>query len=274
MSNASNFLEDAVLNHFFRNNAVASPAQVFLALYRTDPTDFDTGQEISGGGYVRQRIIFNAPVPSGGASTISNSAVISFPEATADWTAPGETVGFWGIRTAVTGGSLLAYGEFRDDGRQNNGKYPVSMFDQYTVGAGRINIQFNNRSSNWLQSAVLNHFFRNTATTGSAQVFLALYKSDPTNEDIGVEITYTGYARQAITFDAPTQVGGAAVIRNSTVLNFPIPAVDLGSIPFFGIRSAASGGNLLAFAPWAVAKEIFNGMQFSVSIGNLEVSLQ
>ena len=273
MSNASNFLEDAVLNHFFRNNAVASPAQVFLALYRSDPTDFDTGQEISGGGYARQRITFNAPVPSGSVSTITSNFDIQFPEATADWTNAGETVGFWGIRTAVTGGNLLAYGEFKDEGRQNDGKYSVTRFDQFTVPAGRINIQFNNRASNWLRNSVLNHFFRNTAVTGSAQVFLALYISDPTSEDIGVEVTYSGYTRQAITFDAPTQVSGVAVIRNTTVLNFPIPGTDLGSIPFFGIRSAVTGGNLLAFAPWTVAKEIFAGMQFSVSTGNLEVTM-
>jgi len=274
MSNASNFLEDAVLNHFFRNNAVAAPPQVFLALYRTDPTDFDTGQEISGGGYIRQQITFNAPIPQGNISSITNNANIQFPEATADWTTGSETVGFWGIRTALTGGNLLAYGEFRDEGRQNDGKYAVTRFDQFTVPAGRIIIQFNNRSSNWLRNAVLNHFFRNTAITASSQVFLGLYISDPTSEDIGVEVSYPGYARQVITFDAPSQSGGAAVIRNSTVLNFPIPEVNVGSIPFFGIRSAATGGNLMAFAPWAVAKEIFAGMQFSVSAGNLEVSMQ
>jgi hypothetical protein len=121
---------------------------------------------------------------------------------------------------------------------------------------------------------VLNHFFRNTAVTGASQVFLGLYISDPTSEDIGVEVSYPGYARQGITFDAPAQTAGAAVIRNSTILNFPIPEVDIGSIPFFAIRSAATGGNLLAYAPWAVAKEIFAGMQFSISVGNLEVSMQ
>jgi len=274
MSNASNFLEDAVLNHFFRNSAVASPSQVFLALYRTNPTDFDTGLEVSGGGYARQRIIFSPPVQSGGASTISNSDAIQYPEATSDWTGTGETVGFWGIRTALTGGNLLAYGEFTDEGRQNNGKYAVTRFDQYNVGVGRINIRFNNRASNWLQNAVLNHFFRNTAVSGPAQIFLALYISDPTADDIGIETAYTGYARQMVTFDTPTQVGGAAVIRNSAVLNFPIPSLDIGTVAFFGLRSASAGGNLLAFAPWSVAKEIFAGMQFSVSAGNLEVSLQ
>ena len=274
MSNASNFLEDALLNHFFRNTAATSPSQVFLALYKTDPTDFDTGQEVSGGGYARQPITFNAPIPAGSVRSITNAAAIQFPEATADWTTGNETVGFWGIRTALTGGNLLAYGEFKDEGRQNDGKYPVTRFDQFIIPAGRIVIQFNNRASNWLRNAALNHFFRNTAVTGASQVFLGLYISDPTADDVGIEVSYTGYQRQAVSFDAPSQTGGAAVIRNSTVLNFPIPDIDVGSVAFFGIRSAATGGNLLCFAPWTVAKDIFAGMQFSVTAGNLEVSMQ
>ena len=273
MSNASNWLEEAVLNHFFRNSPVSSPAQVFLALYRTDPTDFDNGIEISGGGYVRQQIIFNTPSQSAGVSTISNSNAISFPEATADWTVGTESVGFWGIRTALAGGSLLAHGEFLDAGKQNDGKYSVTRNDQFNVGANRITIQFNLRASNWLQNAVLNHFFRSTPVVSVSQVFLALYKSDPTSGDIGIEITYPGYARQLVTFDAPTQSMGAAVIRNIAGIDFPIPGTDVGSVPFFGLRDAAAAGNLLAFAPWSIAKDISSGMQFSVNAGNIEVTL-
>lgn len=274
MGNASKWLKEAALNHFFRNTPTAATANRYLALYKTNPPNADEGQEISGGGYVRQRITFAAPEQVGGLGTITNTNAIAFPEATADWTQPGETVGYWGIRTAATGGYLLAFGEFKDPDRQNDGKYAVTKFDQFNVGVGKIIIQFNDKASNWLQNAVLNHFFRNSSTASPANVHLALYMSNPTGEDIGVEVTYTGYERQRVVFEAPvSQHNGETVIRNSEVLDFPIPNTDLGVIAFFGLRTAATGGNLLTFASWSVEKAISAGMQFSVNIGNLELAM-
>ena len=106
MANASTYLESAVLNHVLRNVAFTSPPQVFLALYLSDPTDADTGTEVTGGGYVRQRVIFDAPVASGGESTASNSQAIEFPVATTPW---GNVI-YFGIKDAATGGSLLLHG--------------------------------------------------------------------------------------------------------------------------------------------------------------------
>ncbi len=104
--NASNYLEEAVLNHFFRNGNIQSPAQLFLALYISDPTDNDTGTEIQGGAYQRQQITFAAPTQVNGKATIQNNGEIRFPVATSNW----GTVSHFGIRTAQTGGNLLTYG--------------------------------------------------------------------------------------------------------------------------------------------------------------------
>jgi len=72
---------------------------VYLALYTSDPTDADTGTEVSGGSYARQSITFGSP--SNGAST--NTAAIEFPQATGSW----GTVAYIGIRDASTAGNLL-----------------------------------------------------------------------------------------------------------------------------------------------------------------------
>jgi len=273
MSNASNWLEEAVLNHFFRNTPATSPAQIFLALYRTNPTDSDTGVEVSGGAYARQQITFAAPVAGSGTLTISNNNSITFPKATADWTATNETVGFWGVRTAQLGGNLLAYGEFRSDTAPNGGKYAVLTGDRYNVEPGVISIVLSGRASTWLQNAIFSHFFRNAPVTGPAQVFLGLFRTDPTNQDVGVEITYPEYNRQLVTFTAPVDSAGLSVIRNSVTLRFPRPSTNVGSVPFFGLRSAQNGGNLLAFSPWSIAREISAGMEFSVDPGLLEVGI-
>lgn len=99
MAEMSNFLEDALINATLRNTSYTSPTTTYLALYTNDPTDADTGTEITGGSYVRQAITFSSP--SGGAT--SNSSAIEFPQATADW----GTITHVGIRDAVTSGNLL-----------------------------------------------------------------------------------------------------------------------------------------------------------------------
>lgn len=52
----SNYLEDALLNHVLRNTAYTPPTTVYAALYLSDPTDEDKGQEVKGGGYARAAI--------------------------------------------------------------------------------------------------------------------------------------------------------------------------------------------------------------------------
>ena len=99
MAEMSNYLEDALINGTLRGTTYTAPTTTFLALYTSDPTDADTGTEVSGGSYARQAITMGAP--SNGAST--NSTAIEYPQCTADW----GTVAFVGIRDAVTGGNLL-----------------------------------------------------------------------------------------------------------------------------------------------------------------------
>ena len=93
MSQASNYLEEAILNYFFSNQVVAQPTTIYLALYINDPTDADTGTEISGGGYSRKQVTFGAPAQTGDKCVISNNAKIEFDIATTDW----GSVSHWGM---------------------------------------------------------------------------------------------------------------------------------------------------------------------------------
>jgi len=82
--NKSDYLEDAVLNHFLRpGNSVTAPTSVELALFTVAPGDDGTGgTEVSGNGYARQAVTFGAP--SGG--TVQNSGIVAFPQASGgDW---------------------------------------------------------------------------------------------------------------------------------------------------------------------------------------------
>ena len=99
MAEFSNFLENALINATLRATTYTSPATVYVSLYTTDPTDADTGTEVSGGSYARTAVTFGAP--SNGVTT--NSADVTFPTCTASW----GTVTHIGIHDASTSGNLL-----------------------------------------------------------------------------------------------------------------------------------------------------------------------
>ena len=99
MAEFSNFLENALINATLRNTTYTSPATVYVSLYTSDPTDADSGTEVSGGSYARTSATFDAP--SNGVT--QNSADITFPTATASW----GTVSHIGVHDASTAGNLL-----------------------------------------------------------------------------------------------------------------------------------------------------------------------
>jgi hypothetical protein len=99
MAEFSNYLENALINATLRNTSYTSPATVYVGLYTSDPTDANTGTEVSGGSYARQAVTFGAP--SNGASVSTSAA--EFPQATLSW----GTIGWIGILDASTGGNLL-----------------------------------------------------------------------------------------------------------------------------------------------------------------------
>ncbi|WP_188540748.1 phage tail fiber protein [Paenibacillus segetis] len=99
----SNWLSAQLLNAVLRNTTFTPPEKVYLALYTSDPTAADTGQEVVGGGYSRQLITFSAPVLESGKQTVKNNENIEFSSASADWGLITHTA----LRTAATGGNLL-----------------------------------------------------------------------------------------------------------------------------------------------------------------------
>jgi hypothetical protein len=99
MAEISNYLENALINGTIRGTTYTAPSTVYVGLYTTDPTDANTGTEVSGGSYARTAVTFAAP--SNGVTT--NNADVTFTQATASW----GTVGWIGILDASSSGNLL-----------------------------------------------------------------------------------------------------------------------------------------------------------------------
>ena len=96
---ASNYLENALLDYVLRNTGTPTTATVYLALSTADFTDANTGAEISGNGYARQAIAFDAAA----AGVTQNTALESFTASGGNWGA----ISHIGIFDALTVGNLL-----------------------------------------------------------------------------------------------------------------------------------------------------------------------
>jgi hypothetical protein len=125
MAGLSDYLENIVINHLFRNQAYTPPATIYVGLFTTAPTDAGGGTEVSGGSYARQSVTLSAA--SGGST--SNSADITFPTATADW----GTIVAAGIFDASTAGNLLAWNNLTQSKTVNNG-------DTFRITAGNLTL--------------------------------------------------------------------------------------------------------------------------------------
>lgn len=123
--------------------------------------------------------------------------------------------------------------------------------------------------SDYLESALLNHVLRNTAYTPPTALYVALYTSDPTDQDIGTEVSGGGYARQAVSFGPPSN----GSVSNTADIVFPVATANWGTITHIGVRDAATGGNLLFRAALDTAKSIQSGDQLKILAGQLVISL-
>lgn len=97
--------------------AVLAPltTTAFVSLHTADPGT--TGaNEVSGGGYARQGPVTFAN--AGSEPTVaSNSAIITYPAATAAW----GTIGYFGVWTAATGGTFQGSGAVTTPKAVNSG---------------------------------------------------------------------------------------------------------------------------------------------------------
>jgi hypothetical protein len=123
--------------------------------------------------------------------------------------------------------------------------------------------------SNYLEGALINAVLRNTSYTSPTTVYLALYTSDPTDADAGTEVSGNAYARQSITFGAPSN----GVSTNSAAIEFPQATGSWGTVAYVGIRDASTAGNLLFHTALDASKTIATGDVFRVAAGSLSVTL-
>lgn len=124
--------------------------------------------------------------------------------------------------------------------------------------------------SNYLENAVINAVLRNTSYTSPTTVYVGLYTSDPGEGNTGTEVSGGSYARTAVTFGAPSN----GVSTNSASVTFPTATGTWGTVTHIGILDALTSGNLLYYTPLDASKSIASGDVFTISTGNLSVTME
>lgn len=115
MANMTDYLENKLIDFLFRGASFTAPANLYVALYTTAPTDSTAGTEVSGGNYSRQQLNPGASnwystqattdaTSTGTGGTTGNAAVIAWNSVT--WTG---TVTAVGVCDASSGGNVLFY---------------------------------------------------------------------------------------------------------------------------------------------------------------------
>lgn len=131
MAALSDYLENALINHIFRNTDFNRPATIYVALFTSDPGDDGSGTEVSGNDYVRMGVDTGAgsewDAASGGAT--ANTGEVAFPEASGSW----GTITHVGLYDAETNGNLLFHGALAVN-------KPIGSGDIFRFNAGDLDV--------------------------------------------------------------------------------------------------------------------------------------
>jgi len=130
MGSKSDYLENKLIDHIFRDTAFTKPAALHVGLFTSTPSDTGGGTEVSGGSYARAQLnpdqsnwaatqggTGGPGASSGTGGATSNLAAITFPSPTGNW----GTVTSFGIFDNSSGGNLLYWGALASNKTINNG---------------------------------------------------------------------------------------------------------------------------------------------------------
>lgn len=136
--------------------------------------------------------------------------------------------------------------------------------------------------SNYLESGILEHTLRGNTLSTPASVFVALFTSDPGDDNSGVELTDSAYLRQDAAkggtinsgWTAPSVQTDGMMSSNAKLIQFPPIADGSVTISHYALFDSQGGGNMLYHAAFTTAKTLEINDVLSIDIGGIEVVLR
>lgn len=128
-------------------------------------------------------------------------------------------------------------------------------------------------ATNYFETAILN-CMRGTTYSAPSAVYIALFLSNPGETGSTTsEISYSGYARQRISFSTPAQDGTSMKISNTAQITFPESLTDAGTVTYIGIMDSLTGGNMLAYGQLTDELVVYAGYAPVLLTGEVEYYL-
>ena len=116
--------------------------------------------------------------------------------------------------------------------------------------------------SDYLEGQLRAHIFRTATYTKPTVLWVSLFTVTPSDSGGGTEVTGGTYGRVNV---PPLDANWTAVSAmdgntdNTSVITFPTPSANWGTVVAFGIHDASTAGNLLIWGPITPNKTINNG---------------
>jgi hypothetical protein len=129
--------------------------------------------------------------------------------------------------------------------------------------------------SDYLEKEILDHIFKVGAYTQPTNIFVALCKTTPDDDDTGTDIAGKepsggDYAR--VTCNT-WNVADAGATANTGAITFAEASADWGTVLGFAILDHAATGNMLAWGTLTTSKAIDTGDTASFAAGDIDITL-
>ena len=123
--------------------------------------------------------------------------------------------------------------------------------------------------TNYLSDKLVNATVRNLSYATPEKVYLALFKTNPTKNSIGIEVTGDSYTRPNVTFTVPAD----GVSQNSAQITYAVATTNWGEVGWVGVMDSKEDGNLLYFTELENAKNILTGDQLKFKLNEITLTL-
>jgi len=126
-------------------------------------------------------------------------------------------------------------------------------------------------ATHFFENMILNTF-RDMTAVGIGNLFVGLFVTSPTDTgSAGLEVAYTGYARQPVSFTIPYEESGGIGIRNTTDMIWAAAPADVGIVRYVGVfdTQTIGAGNMLLYGELNIPLDVRAGQQPSIYEGEM-----
>ena len=122
--------------------------------------------------------------------------------------------------------------------------------------------------TDYLENNLINHVLRGVTYASPGAIYVALFTVAPTDLGGGTEVAGGSYARQVVTFGAPS----TGTTTNDIAVLFPVATADWGTVTSFALMDQVAAGNMLYYANLNASRTVLTSDQLNFPVGQLQVT--